>query len=179
LGGGFFLFTKLAWGDETMKDRKEVILTRAGLRKLEEELEYLKSIRRREVAERIKEAMGFGDPWENPEYDDAKNEQAFIEGRILTLEKMLQSARVIDEESVGTEEVTVGSKVRLLDLGDGREVEYTIVGSMEADPGAKKISNESPVGKAILGRTKGSVVEIKVPAGTIRYKILDISRIVS
>jgi transcription elongation factor GreA len=153
---------------------KEVILTREGLEKLEKELEELKTTRRREVAARIKQAIEFGDISENSEYEDAKNEQAFIEGRILTLEQMLRNARVIDDERAGTDEVTLGSTVLLKDLEYGDEVEYTIVGSVEADPGAHKISNESPVGKAILGQRKGSIVEVSVPAGLLRYQILDI-----
>lgn len=155
---------------------KEVILTIDGLRNLEEELEQLKSVQRREVAERIKQAIEFGDISENSEYEDAKNEQAFIEGRILTLEKILRHAKIIDEENRGTEMVSVGSTVRLKDLEHGDEFEYTIVGPVEADPGANKISNESPVGRAILGQSKGSVVEISVPAGQIKYQIMDILR---
>lgn len=156
-----------------MKD-KEVILTIDGLRKLEEELEQLKSVQRREVAGRIKQAIEFGDISENSEYEDAKNEQAFIEGRILTLEKMLRNAKLIDDENIGTDSVSIGSTVTIKDLEWGDEFDYTIVGSVEADPGANKISNESPVGKAILGREKGSVVEVTVPAGVLRYEIMDI-----
>lgn len=155
---------------------KEVILTVDGLKKLEDELELLKSVKRREVAERIKQAIEFGDISENSEYEDAKNEQAFIEGRILTLEKMLRNAKIIDDENLGTEVVSVGSTVLLKDLEYGDEFEYTIVGSVEADPGANKISNESPVGKAILGQPKGSVVEVSVPAGQLKYQIMDILR---
>ena len=153
---------------------KEVILTVEGLKKLEEELELLKSVRRREVAERIKQAIGFGDITENSEYEDAKNDQAFIEGRILTLEKMLRNARIIDDENIGTEVVGIGSTVLLKDLESGEEFEYTIVGSIEADPSRNKISNESPVGKAILGQPKGSVVSVNVPAGILKYEIVDI-----
>lgn len=155
---------------------KEVILTVDGLKMLEEELEELKTIKRREVAERIKQAIGFGDISENSEYEDAKNEQAFIEGRILTLEKMLRNARIIDDESIATDVVSIGSTVLLKDLEYGDQFEYTIVGSVEADPGANKISNESPVGKAILGMTKGNVVEVSVPAGQLKYQIIDILR---
>ncbi len=153
---------------------KEVIVTVDGLKKLEQELYLLKSVRRREVAERIKQAIGFGDLSENSEYEDAKNEQAFIEGRILTLEKMLRNAKVIDGENIGTEVVSIGSKVRLKDLQEGDEIEYTIVGPVEADPARNKISNESPVGKAILGKTKGSVVEVSAPGGLLKYEIVDI-----
>ncbi|HZK85496.1 MAG TPA: transcription elongation factor GreA [Desulfosporosinus sp.] len=153
---------------------KEVILTLEGLKKLEEELELSKSVKRREIAERIKEAMGFGDISENSEYDDAKNKQGFIEGRILTLEKMLSNARVIDEVE-GTDIVELGAKVRLKDMDFGDEEDYFIVGWAEADPLTNKISNESPVGKAILGQIKGAVIEVNVPAGLLCYQILNIA----
>lgn len=121
-------------------EKKDMILTVAGLRKLERELEYLKMVKRREVAERIKQAIEFGDITDSSEYEDAKNEQAFIEGRIITLEKALRNAKVIDAEDVGTEEVGIGSTVRLKDLNGGEELQYTIVGSMESDPRSNKIS---------------------------------------
>ncbi|MDA8226616.1 MAG: transcription elongation factor GreA [Desulfitobacterium hafniense] len=152
---------------------KEVILTLEGLKKLEDELEHIKTVKRREVAERIKQAIEFGDISENSEYDDAKNEQAFIEGRIITLEKMLRNARVIDDND-SKDVVSLGSKILLKDLDYGDEEEYTIVGSAEADPGTNKISNESPVGKAVLGQAKGSTIEVSVPAGVLHYQILDI-----
>ncbi|SRR5690606_12244291 len=155
---------------------KEVILTPDGLAKLEKELEHLKTVRRREVAARIKQAIEFGDISENSEYDDAKNEQAFIEGRIASLEKMLRNATVVDEESVDTDSVTVGVKVRLKDLDMGEEFEYTLVGSAEADPSEMRISNESPVGKALMGRKVGDVVEVDAPVGTLKYEIVSISR---
>ncbi|NLC06555.1 MAG: transcription elongation factor GreA [Syntrophomonadaceae bacterium] len=155
---------------------KEVILTLEGLKKLETELEQLKTVKRREVAERIKQAVEFGDISENSEYEDAKNEQAFVEGRILTLEKMLRRARVIDETDIATDVVSVGSKVLIKDLEDGEEIEFTVVGSAEADPEAKKVSVESPVGRAILGQTSGQIVEVKVPAGMIQYQIMEICR---
>jgi len=157
-------------------NEKEVILTLDGLKKLEQELEQLKSVKRREVAERIKQAIEFGDISENSEYEDAKNEQAFIEGRILTLEKMLRNARIIDDVDIQTDIVSVGSTVLIKDLEFNDEIEYTIVGSAEADPTNNKISNESPVGKAILGKKKGSIVEVTVPAGTLKYKILNIHK---
>ena len=153
---------------------KEVILTLTGLKKLEEELEHSKTVKRREVAERIKQAIGFGDISENSEYDDAKNQQGFIEGRIITLEKMLRNTRVIDEVE-GTEFVALGAKVRFKDMDFGDEEEYCIVGSAEADPFAYKISNESPVGKAALGQTTGAVIEVNVPAGLLSYQIISIS----
>lgn len=155
---------------------KEVLLTAEGLSKLEKELEYLKTVRRREVAARIKQALEFGDISENSEYDDAKNEQAFVEGRIANIERMLRNVRIIDEDEVNTDVVTVGSKVRLKDLTHGDEVEYTLVGSAEADPAAARISNESPVGRAVMGRSVGEVVEVDAPLGTIKYEIIDITR---
>ncbi len=153
---------------------KEVVLTQEGLKKLEEELAYLKSVKRREIASRIKTAISFGDISDNSEYEDAKNEQAFIEGRIITLEKMLRNARLIDGDEDNKEAVGFGSRVLLKDLDSGEEMEFTIVGSAESDPKNYKISNESPVGRAIFGSRVGSVVEVKTPAGIIKYKILDI-----
>lgn len=153
---------------------KEIILTPEGLKKIEVKLEHLKSVRRREVAERIKQAIEFGDISENSEYEDAKNEQAFIEGEILTLEKMLRNAKIIDACEISNEVVTIGSTIVLKDLEFGDELEYTLVGSAEADPSELKISNESPVGEAIMGRPVGSVVEVNVPAGILKYEILAI-----
>jgi transcription elongation factor GreA len=156
---------------------KEVILTPSGLQKLEEELELLKTVKRKEVAERIKIAIGYGDLSENSEYEDAKNEQAFIEGRIITLEKMLRNARVISEDEVNTDTVSIGSTVKVKDLEFGDILEYTIVGSAESDPSENKISNESPVGQALLGKTKGSIVDVNVPSGdVIKFEIIDIQR---
>jgi transcription elongation factor GreA len=155
---------------------REVILTEAGMRRLEEELEYLKGIRRKEIAERIKQAKAFGDLFENAEYDDAKNEQAFVEGRILQLEQTLRSARVIDNHEGLPEVVSVGSTVRLHDVAAGHDISYTIVGSAEADPLSERISNESPVGRALIGRRKGETVTVRVPAGTLKYTILEIAR---
>lgn len=154
---------------------KEVILTQGGLEKLEKELEYLKSIKRREVAARIKTAISFGDISENSEYEDAKNEQAFIEGRIITLEKMLRNVRLINDKETNSDCVTIGSTVILKDLEFDEDFEYTIVGSAEANPAENKISNESPVGKAILGKAANDVVEVTVPAGVLKYKILNIA----
>ncbi|RIV18396.1 transcription elongation factor GreA [Alicyclobacillaceae bacterium I2511] len=155
---------------------KEVLLTPEGLQKLEEELEHLKGVKRREVAERIKLAISYGDISENSEYEDAKNEQAFVEGRIMTLEKMLRNARIIHEADVNTDLVSIGSTVALRDVEFDEDVEYTIVGSAEADPASNKISNESPVGRSLLGQAVGSTVEVTVPAGTIRFQILSIKR---
>lgn len=155
---------------------KQIILTQEGLRKLEDELENLKSVKRREVAERIKVAIGYGDISENSEYEDAKNEQAFIEGRVITLEKMLRNARIINNDDIDIDTVSIGSIVTVEDMEYGDTMEYSIVGTAEADPLQNKISNESPVGKAILGKKKGTVVEVSVPVGIIQYKILDIKK---
>jgi transcription elongation factor GreA len=155
---------------------KEVVLTYEGLKKLEEELDFLKRIKRLEIAERIKEALSFGDISENSEYDEAKNEQAHIEGRIVQLETLLKHAKLIDEDEVSTDVVSLGSKVKLLDIEYNEETEYSIVGSTEADPGKFKISNESPVGSALMGQTNGSIVEISVPDGVVKFKILKISK---
>ena len=156
-------------------DEKETLLTPDGLRKLEEELEFLKTVKRKEVAERIKQAKEFGDLAENSEYEDAKNEQAFMEGRILTVEAMLRNAKVIDNHDVRSDVVTVGATVRLEDEA-GEELNYTIVGSPEADPCHDRISNESPVGRALLGKRKGQTVTVKAPGGTIKYTIKAIKR---
>ena len=153
---------------------KEVILTPDGLKRLEEELETLKSVKRREVAERIKVAIGYGDISENSEYEDAKNEQAFIEGRVITLEKMLRNARIINSDEIVTDVVSIGVTVSVEDLEYGDVMEYTIVGTAESDPLNNKISNESPVGRAIIGKKIGTIVDVSVPAGVIQYKILDI-----
>ncbi len=155
---------------------KEVILTAEGLKKIEAKLDHLKAVRRREVAERIKQAIEFGDISENSEYEDAKNEQAFIEGEILTLEKMLRNSKVLDGNAIGTEMVALGCTVTLKDLEYGDNLKYTLVGSAEADPAEMRISNESPVGEAILGQKVGSIVEVNVPAGILQYEIIDIER---
>lgn len=155
---------------------KEVLLTPEGLVKLEEELEHLKSVKRREVAERIKLAISYGDISENSEYEDAKNEQAFIEGRIMTLDKMLRNARIIRGSDVVTDVVSIGSTVVLRDVEFDEQVSYTIVGSAEADPASNKISNESPVGRALLGQSIGVTVDVAVPAGTLQFEVLDIKR---
>ncbi len=155
---------------------KEVILSLEGLKRLEQELEHLKSVKRREVADRIKQAREFGDIGENSEYDDAKNEQAFIEGRIITLEKLLRNAKIIDEATSDPTLVSLGTSVRLREVESGDVLEYTIVGSTEANPSANRISNESPVGKAIIGQKIGTTVEVQVPAGIFHYEILDVFR---
>ncbi|EOC99775.1 transcription elongation factor GreA [Caldisalinibacter kiritimatiensis] len=155
---------------------KEVILTSEGLKKVENELEYLKTVKRKEVAERIKQAIAFGDISENSEYDEAKNEQAQVEERIAKLEKMLRYAKVIDAADISVDVVSVGSRVTVKDEEFNEEIEYTIVGSAEADPYEAKISNESPVGKALIGRKVGDVVEVQVPDGVIKYEVLKIEK---
>jgi len=153
---------------------KEVILTPEGLSKLKEEIEYLSTTKRREVAERIKHAREFGDIAENSEYDDAKNEQAMLEHRIALLEERLANSRLIEADEISLDVVSVGTKVRLRDLDAKETVEYVIVGSAEANPAEYKLSNESPVGKAILGHKKGETVEVTVPRGSLKVKIMDI-----
>jgi transcription elongation factor GreA len=155
---------------------KQNILTIEGLAKLEDELNFLKSKKRAEIAQRIKQALAFGDIAENSEYDEAKNEQAFIEGRIVQIENILKTAKVIDDEDIQTDIVSVGCRVTLRDVELGDEVEYLIGGSAEADPINLKISNESPVGKALIGKTIGSIVDIVVPDGLIKYEILNIKK---
>ncbi|MBI4280247.1 MAG: transcription elongation factor GreA [Armatimonadetes bacterium] len=155
-------------------EEKETIVTPEGLRKLEEELEHLKTVRRKEVAERIKQAKEFGDLMENSEYEDAKNEQAFIEGRIQALEQMLRNVKVIDNNDKRVDRVSVGCTVRLRDEETREETAYTIVGSPEADPSRDLISNESPVGRALLGRRKGEVVDVEAPGGKLKYTVLQI-----
>ena len=153
---------------------KEVILTREGYEKLKAEIEYLQTDKRREIAERIRIAREFGDIAENAEYDDAKNEQAMLEHRIATLEERVIEARVVGEDEVSTDVVSIGSTVRLKDVEGKSTVEYHIVGSAEANPEERKLSNESPVGRAIMGRKKGETVEVNVPRGTMKFKILEI-----
>ena len=153
---------------------KDVILTPQGLEELKAKIEHLSGARRREVAERIKEAREFGDISENSEYDDAKNEQAMLEHRIATLEERLRSARVISKKDVAKDVVSVGSTVRLRDVAANKTFEYKIVGSAEANPSENKLSNESPVGKAIMGRKKGETVEVAAPRGKLKFKIMDI-----
>jgi transcription elongation factor GreA len=153
-----------------------VILTYEGIKKLEEELEHLKTVKRKEVTQKIKTALSFGDLSENSEYDEAKNEQAFVEGRIATLENMLKNAKIIDEDDIKTDFVSIGSIVKVKDLEFGDELEFTIVGSAEADPMKMKISNEAPIGRGLLGRKVGEKAEIQVPDGTITYEVLEIKR---
>ena len=153
---------------------KDIVLTKEGYQALKREIEDLSIRRRREIAERIKLAREFGDIAENAEYDTAKNEQAMLEARIAKLEERLASARVIEKREISKDVVSVGSKVRLRDVDAKQTVEYRIVGSAEANPAQLKLSNESPVGKAILGRKKGETVEVTTPRGSLKYKILEI-----
>jgi transcription elongation factor GreA len=153
---------------------KEVILTPEGYSKLKEEIEHLSTAKRREVAERIKHAREFGDISENSEYDDAKNEQAMLEHRIALLQERLANARVIEADEIRSDVVGLGTRVRLKDMDANETIEYTIVGSAEANPAENRLSNESPVGKAILGRKKGEIVEVSAPRGSLKFKIMDI-----
>mgnify|MGYP002706670100 FL=1 len=156
--------------------QNETLLTYEGLKKLEEELEYLKTQKRREIAERIKVALGFGDLSENSEYDEAKNEQAQVEMRIVELENKLRNVKIIDEDDIETKTVQVGNIVQVLDVEYDEKVEYKIVGSTEADIAENKISNESPIGKALLGRKKNDVVDVETPGGMLQFKILKITK---
>jgi transcription elongation factor GreA len=153
---------------------REVILTEEGYARLREEIEYLSSDKRREVAERIKEAREFGDIAENSEYDDAKNEQAQLEYRIQSLEQKLRNARVVDTEHVSTETVSIGARVTLKDVKTKATHEYSIVGSAEADPRNGRLSNESPVGRALLGKRKGEKVTVPAPRGALQYQVVKI-----
>jgi transcription elongation factor GreA len=153
---------------------KEVILTKEGFEKLKKEIDFLSTTKRLEVAERIRVAREFGDIAENAEYDDAKNEQAMLEHRIALLEERLRDARVIQKSEITADVVSIGSHVRLKDVDANETVEYHIVGSAEANPAENKLSNESPVGKAIIGHKKGETVEVAAPRGTLKFKILDI-----
>ena len=153
---------------------KVTILTVAGLNKLEDELENLRSVKRQEVAERIKVAISYGDISENSEYDDAKNEQAFVEGRIIELEKMIRTAKIIDDAANGRHVVSLGSKVIVEDMEFNEKETYVVVGTTEADPSENRISNESPVGAAILGQKVGAEVNVPTPAGGLFYRIVAI-----
>ena len=155
---------------------KKVLLTNEGLQRLQDELDNLKNVRRKENTAALKVAKSFGDLSENSEYDEAKNEQAEIEARISEIENMLKNVEIIDESGVDTGVVSVGSKVKVKDLDDGEEAEYHIVGSTEADPMKGRISDESPLGSALLGHATGEVIVVEAPMGKIEYEILDISK---
>ncbi|WP_300408934.1 transcription elongation factor GreA [Lagierella sp.] len=155
---------------------KEILLTKEGYKKLEDEMEFLKTVRRKEVADKIKVARGFGDLSENAEYDEAKNEQAQVEDRILVLEHMLINAKVISDKDLKKDTIAAGSTIKLQDLEDGEIEEFTIVGSAESDPFKGKISYESPVGKACIGRKKGDTVVVQTAGGSFNYRIVEIKR---
>ena len=154
---------------------KDVFITEEGLQKIEDEIEYLKTVRRKEVAERIKVALGYGDLSENSEYDEAKNEQAQVEERIAKLEYMARNAKVVKEDDLNEDIVNVGSTVVVKDIETGDEDTYDIVGSAEADPLEGKISNESPIGAGLMGKSVGDVAEIEVPQGKVQLEVLKIS----
>ena len=155
---------------------KQTVITDEGLKRLESELEELKTVKRKEIAEKIKVALSFGDLSENSEYDEAKNEQAIIEGRIAEIENQLKNVRVLDESELNTEVVHVGSKIRIRETGTTQEETYKIVGSTEADPINGRISDESPVGKSMLGHSVGDVVEVLIPSGAVSYELIEISK---
>ena len=157
-------------------EEKEILLTQEGYDNLEKELEYLKTEKRGEIAERIKVALGFGDLSENSEYDEAKNAQAENENKIAELENKVRYAKIIDESEIDTKTVQVGNIVKLYDEEFDEEVSYTIVGSTEVDLAQAKISNESPIGSALMGKKKGETVEVQTPAGISKYKILTIKK---
>ena len=159
-----------------MDTEKEVLLTQEGYDNLEKELEYLTTEKRAEIAERIKIALGFGDLSENSEYDEAKNAQAANETKIAELENKLRYAKIIDESEIDTKTVQVGNIVKVLDMEFNEEVSYTIVGSTEVDLSQNKISNESPIGAALMGAKKGQVVDVQAPAGVMQYKIISITK---
>ena len=158
-----------------MDTEKKTVLTSEGLKKLEDELEQLRTKTRKEVAEKLKVALSFGDLSENSEYDEAKNEQARVEARILQLETMLKNVTILDSNELTNEIIQIGSKVKIKDLEDGEILEYRIVGSMETNPDEGKISDESPVGKALIGHKIKDIVKIKIPAGVVQYEVLEIS----
>jgi len=159
-----------------MEIEREIVLTQDGFRKIEQELEHLRTVHRREVADRIRDSKQFGELSENSEYEDAKTEQAFVEGRILELKRVLQNAHMIDEDEIRTDVVGIGSKVMVRDMETEDEWGFTIVGSVEADPSEDRISNESPVGEALIDKKVGDMVDVETPAGIVKYKIVKIGK---
>ncbi len=159
-----------------MSPQKKYYMTPEGVKKIEDEVEFYKTVKRKEVTEKIKVALSFGDLSENAEYDEAKNDQAFVEGKIAQLEAMLRNAVIIDESQIDNETVNVGCKVKVKDYDFDEEVTFKIVGSTEADPMEYKISNESPVGEALMGKRAGDIVEVPIPDGLSKYEILEITR---
>jgi len=156
---------------------KEIVLTQEGLAKIEQELDELKTVHRKEVNDRIRQAKEFGDISENAEYEDAKQEQAFVEGRIMRLEQMIRNARIIDASGATAEEVQLGASVKVKDVRSGEGFEFSIVGSAESDPPNKRLSNESPLGRALLGRRKGDTVDVETPRGKVQYKIEAVNKV--
>lgn len=154
---------------------EELVLTKEGLKALQDELEFLSKVKRKQIAERLKEAVSYGDLSENSEYEEAKNEQAFMEGRILELEGMIKIARVIDEKQHSKQVVEIGAKVKVRNLKKKEEIEITIVGATEADPFNNRISNESPVGTALLGAKVGDTVLVEMPLGKAEYEVLNLA----
>ena len=167
---------QILWEERQKKVEKEIILTYKRLKELEAELEYLKTEKRKEVSEKIKVARGFGDLSENAEYDEAKKEQGEVEVKIVKLENMLKNAKVIDEDEIDTSKVAVGTKVKILDIDFEEEMVYEIVGSTEASPDTNKISDESPLGRAIIGAKPDEIVTVTAPNGDYQVKILSISK---
>ncbi len=157
-------------------NENEVLLTKEGLQKLNDELDELKTVHRREVNDRIRQAKEFGDISENAEYEDAKQEQAFVEGRVLKLESMIRNAKLIDASDYVADEVHLGATVRVKDVKSGDFHEFVIVGSAEADPRNKRLSNESPLGKALIGRKSGETVDVTTPRGQVKYLVDSINK---
>jgi len=172
------MVTSTQQDDDSTYEGEETLVTKEGLKKLKDELVHLKTERRQEVAQRLKEAISYGDLSENAEYEEAKNEQAFVEGRIIELEQKIKNAKIISDKKadLGGKEVRIGSTVTIRNKTDNDEPDvYTIVGSTEADPLDHKISNESPIGKAVLGKHKGEVLEVNTPAGILKYELLKVA----
>ncbi|OGJ57697.1 transcription elongation factor GreA [Candidatus Peribacteria bacterium RIFCSPHIGHO2_01_FULL_55_13] len=163
----------------TGDDEDQTLVTKEGLKKLKEELDHLKTVRRTELAQRLKEAISYGDLSENSEYEEAKNEQAFVEGRVLELEQKIKNAKIISEKKLDTKsgkDIDIGTTVTVRNRSENEDPEtYIIVGSTEADPLEHKISNESPIGRALLGRKKGDIVEVPTPAGKFKYEVLKVA----
>ena len=158
------------------KPMKQLLVTEEGLRKMEEEFEHLKTVKRKEIIDTIGIARAFGDLSENSEYDEAKNEQAKVEARIMELEEQLKIVKVVDGSEIKTDTINIGNKVKVLNMNLNKEINYSIVGSTEADPFNNKISDESPIGKVLMGAKKGSIVEYETQKGTFKLEILDISK---
>lgn len=163
-------------GEYREEKEDDIVLTESGYQKLQDELDHLKNVRRWQVAKRLEEARSFGDITENSEYEDAKHEQAFVHGRILDIERILDNARVLRDEEIDLSAVAIGSVVRLEDIERGEEMRYRLVSAAEARGDSGCLSDQSPVGKAIMGRKAGEVVDVQVPSGTLKYRILHIER---